>query len=532
MVCLRSLGFIARMGALICCVLIVTSCAETTDRTVSADQDSKAYLLEGKKLSVRYCTSCHMYAPPELLPKHIWKEEVLPRMGAFHGIYEKESRNALLEGGEARSLLLKANVYPVEATIDSTDWIKIKNYILKNAPDELSNHPVKLEAKEFFEIETPKARISPPMSTMVQYESGSGLIYHGDVKKDYSTINIFDADLAPVQSLGIRSPAVRIEEKNNDLWALLMGSFTSTDAPSGSVAKFSKTNGSEEYNTLKTVIEGLQRPVDMAFADFDNDGDEDVVIAQFGNWAGRLEWFENIGEEQYKRHLLFQKTGSSKVVAEDLDDDGLTDILVMVAQGDESIYALINQGAGKFNSQKLLQLPPTYGSVTFEYLDIDNDGRKDIIHVAGDNADYEAILKPYHGVRVFKGSDNLVFEEVYFHPVHGAYKALPADFDGDGDLDIGVISFFPDYSDSAKESLMMLENKSVGDSLVFEGFALPGYGKGRWNVMDSGDVNQDGAPDLILGSFVIKDPYSSQQDVKTQWLRDSPMLMVLKNQWQ
>lgn len=79
-----------------------------------------------------------------------------------------------------------------------------------------------MEVRDVFTTESPQARISPPMATMIQYESTSGLIYHGDVKKDYSTINIFDANLKPVQSLAVRSPPARIREKDGDLWVLLM----------------------------------------------------------------------------------------------------------------------------------------------------------------------------------------------------------------------------------------------------------------------------------------------------------------------
>ncbi len=512
-------------------LVFLTSCADEKSEKESTEEAIPVNYEEGKKLTLRYCQNCHMYPQPELLPKHIWKDEVLPRMGAFYGIYDKESRKELLEGGEARKFLLANNVYPEKPQIDTNNWKKIKRYILDLAPDKLDSTRVSLETKELFAIETPRARISPPMSTLMQFESASGLIYHGDVKKDYSTINIFDKNLKPVQSLGVRSPAVKIRENGDELWALLMGSFTSTDKPTGSIVKFSKINGSPDYKKMDVVIDGLQRPVDMSFSDFDNDGDEDIVVAEFGNWAGRLEWFEKTGNSQYERHLLLQKTGPVRVISEDLNNDGFTDIMAMVAQGDESMYTFLNQGNGEFNMKKIFQLPPTHGSVSFEYLDIDKDGIKDIVHVAGDNADYEAILKSYHGIRILKGLGNLEFRQTLFYPVHGAYNAKPADYDGDGDLDLAVISFFPDYSDDAKESLMMLRNDSTKDSLIFDGFTVNGYNMGRWNVMDNGDVNKDGRPDLMLASFVVQNPYTNQEGTTEEWMKDSPMFVLLKNKW-
>jgi hypothetical protein len=281
---------------------------------------------------------------------------------------------------------------------------------------------------------------------------------------------------------------------------------------------------------LTVIVDSLQRPVDMEYADLDNDGDEDLIVSQFGNWVGRLEWFENTGQGNYARHTLLAKTGPTSIIVEDLNEDGHQDIVAMITQAEESIYALINEGAGSFRTKRLLQLPPTYGSLTFEYIDMDGDGIKDIVHIAGDNADYEAILKPYHGVRIYKGFTDLTFEERYFYPVNGAYEAAVDDFDGDGDYDIAVISFFPDYSAGAKESLMMLENIS-GEVFDFSGFVLPGHALGRWDVMDSGDVDDDGDPDLVLGSFVVSDPYGNVGGAQESTMQKGPMVMLLRNEW-
>ena len=519
-------------------IYIFTSCKNTTDQNKGQVSEkpiegSAELIAAGESLSRQYCVQCHLYTPPDLLPKHIWKDEVLPKMGNFHGIYQQEKRQELIEKGMAETKVLLRNVYPDQPTLDSADWQAIQAFYFANAPEKLETEstddlPVK---KNIFKPVFPQGRIVPPMATMVDYKESSGFIYHSDVKKDVSVLNIYQPSGKHVQAIALRSAAAKIDEKDDGLWVLNMGKFTSTDAPVGNLSRISKRGGAAQYNAVEVMIDSLQRPVDVDYADFDQDGDEDVVIAQFGNWAGILEWFENKGEKQYERHTLIPITGAEEVLVEDLNGDGLPDILAMIAQGEESIFACINQGKGKFQIQKIIQVPPTHGSVTFEYLDLNDDGIKDILHVTGDNADYEAIPKPYHGLRLYLGKGALKFADPIFLPQNGAYKAIPADFDQDGDLDIASISFFPDYSGQAKESILIFENVSQGDQLAFEPFTIDGYKSGRWIVMDSGDFNQDGYPDLVLGSFVVQNPYGNQSGIKKEWMENSPMFVILLNQW-
>jgi hypothetical protein len=512
-------------------LLVACTLRDSKDETSQSRQLTKEMLAEGEKLSRRYCVQCHLYSPPELLPRKIWAEEVLPKMGAFHGIYQQKSRNELIEKGDAENKVVQRNVYPQQELIDSADWHLIKSFYLANAPDALLTESTdSLPVKDIFTTITPQGRISPPMTTMVDFKEASGLIYHSDVKKDVSLLNIYNADGTIVQSIAMRSPAAKIDEKSDGLWVLNMGSFTSTDAASGSLSRITRTKEAELYNRVEVVIDSLQRPCDVAYADFDQDKDEDVVIAQFGNWAGTLEWFENQGKDQYQRHTLLPITGAVKVKTEDVNGDGLVDILAMIAQGEESIFALLNQGSGKFAIKKLLQVPPTHGSVYFDYVDINGDGFRDILHVTGDNADYEAIPKPYHGIRIYKGNeDPLKFSEPYFIPQNGAYKAVPLDYDLDGDLDIASISFFPDYSGEAKESILILENNSNEERLNFRPFTLTIYDKGRWIDLDIGDLNRDGKPDLVVGSFVVQNPYGDHTGLKKSWMSNSQMFYILMN---
>lgn len=104
----------------------------------------------------------------------------------------------------------------------------------------------------------------------------------------------------------------------------------------------------------------------------------------------------------YEKRVLWESPGGVKTVVRDLDQDGRPDLLVLMAQGREGLYAFYNQGEGRFGMKALLQFPPVYGSSDFTLADLDQDGDEDVLLVQGDNADLSPVLKPYHGVRVYR----------------------------------------------------------------------------------------------------------------------------------
>jgi hypothetical protein len=119
------------------------------------------------------------------------------------------------------------------------------------------------------------------------------------------------------------------------------------------------------------------------------------------------------------------------------------------------------------------------------------------------------------------------FTERWFFPLHGAYGARVKDFDGDGDLDIAAISYFPDYARSPEESFVYFENAG---NFVFNPASIPEHAAGRWITMDAGDFDGDGDEDVLLGSLVLG-PTSIPipQTIAEKWKLNAPAILLLEN---
>ena len=264
----------------------------------------------------------------------------------------------------------------------------------------------------------------------------------------------------------------------------------------------------------------------MEYGDLNNDGIEDIVACEYGNLLGKLVWYENMGRGTYFAHILKSQPGAIKAIIKDFNNDGFKDIVVLMAQGDEGVFFFKNNGDGTFKEKRLLTFLPLNGSQYIELADFNNDGFDDLIYVCGDNADKTPILKKYHGIYIYLNDGKFNFTQSYFYQLNGAYKAMPRDYDLDGDLDIAAISFFPDYANYPEESFVYLENK--GD-LEFEDYSFPEATKGRWIVMDAEDMDADGDIDIVLGSFVYFQAKGDTTGLGEKWMNSGPSVVVLEN---
>ncbi|MEL7531704.1 MAG: VCBS repeat-containing protein [Bacteroidota bacterium] len=476
----------------------------------------------GPALAAQYCQSCHQLPKPEQLDQATWSEHVLPRMRYFVGLDQIDPTRPpdWWERGEGGKKVLQAAVFPQQAMMSEKEWQILHDYFVAAAPPQLSVPDLgPLDSLHQFSLSLPAFRLSSPSTTLIQIPEQGGLIL-GDANSQKAYF--FDQNLDLQQAAATREAPVHVYETTAAYYFTVMGSFSPTDAPRGFLMALSKQAGQ-----AKVLLPDLQRPVHAEYADIDGDGLLDILLSEFGKWSGGLAWWQGKQDASFEKKSLRPVSGATQALARDLNADGRLDIIALFGQGEEGVFVFWNEGGGKFRPEQVLRFPPSSGTASMQVLDWDDDGHLDILLSQGDNADYPPILKPYHGLRLWRNEGQGRFAERFFLALAGAYQTEVHDFDGDGDLDIAAISFFPDFAGNESRSFVYYENQGEDQ---FQGQSFSGLSQlGRWLVMDAGDIDQDGDIDLALGSLAFEVPGQSQWT--DLWQRQGIAFVVLENEW-
>ncbi|MFT4153452.1 FG-GAP repeat domain-containing protein [Parafilimonas sp.] len=477
----------------------------------------------GRLLAKKYCGSCHVFPGPELLPQNIWQNNILPAMGVFANFYR--DRNGSYHPMTENMISSKDPVaHTISLKIDLADWNEIVQFYLKNAPQQLK------EADRRIDTTLPTFGVLVPPKMCKSYTS-SVYAYTGKCEILVSRLTtdsliIFNKNLQYVSSAGNGKGIVDVSVADSSdkhfpqLLFTHIGSFGPQPPPMNRQGFVEITDIGHPQNR-KIIADSLDRPVKSILTDVNNDGLKDLIVCQFGFLQGELSLFLNNGKT-YTKKTLSRLPGAIDIQQDDINQDGLPDFWVLFAAAYEGIIRFINKGNGEFEQYQVMDFPPCYGSTSFQLVDFNKDGRKDILYTCGDNADYSQVLKPYHGVYLFENT-GIAYKQAFFFPLNGCFKAVTTDYDMDGDMDIAAIAFFADYDKHPEEGFVYLENKGNGR---FEPHTFPIANTGRWSCMEAADYDGDGDTDILIGNLAAKP--GNNRELMLQWM-NSPEFLVLRN---
>jgi hypothetical protein len=446
----------------------------------------------------QFCGACHTVPPPDTFPRSAWKEQV------------EQGYTFFSQAG------MPLQAPPIDQVV---------RYYEQRAPEELpparyedtpGPPPVRFEPTSYPALpDAVPARISnvnlvhlfderrlDVLATEMYWSKVLALRpYEASPKwqvlaDDKTVQNPAHAEVIDLDGDGIK-----------DVLVANLGSFTPTDVRGGSVLWLRGT-ADGKFRSIP-LLENVGRVADVQAADFRGTGRKDLVVAVFG-WrnTGEILFLENQTTDwdhpKFVPHVLDKRHGGIHVPVADLNGDGKPDFVALISQEHETVVAFLNEGSGKFREETLYTAPhPAYGSSGIQLVDLNDDGKLDVLYTNGDVLDRPYLLKPYHTIQWLENRGTFPFVHHALTPMYGVHRAVAADLAGTGRKDIVAVSFlpaegFPQRREKNLDGVIYLEQTAPGR---FVRHALKAGGACDHVSCAVGDVYGTGRLDLVAGHF-------------------------------
>lgn len=461
----------------------------------------------------KLCGACHAYPPADTFPKFAWRKEVKQGYDFFHKDLSHRFSYPPLESVvryyEKRAPEAFPELPPTVAPHPCPAQFERNGYSIsgRDKPPGVANvNLVHLFRKDKLDVLVCDA-LNKEVAVLSPYESPPKWTV---LARGFSCAH---AEVVDLDGDGI-----------NDIVLAVLGSFAATDDRVGS-AVWLKGAADGTFTPI-VLADGLGRVADVRAADFMGSGKRDLVVAEFG-WhdTGSILLLENQTTDwkqpKFKQRILDSRHGTTHVPVADLNGDGKPDFVAVISQEHETVVAFINEGGGNFHKETIYTAPhPTWGSNGIELVDLDGDGKLDVLFSNGDSLDPPYLLKPYHGLTWLKNEGKYPFTPRRLADCYGAGSPVAADFCGSGRLDVAFVSFlpatyFPQRAEKRLESVVLIEQVAPGEFVrhVLETTTCDHL------TCAAGDLDGDGRPELVVGNAMYTGKAS---DLVTIWRNVTP----------
>ena len=299
----------------------------------------------------------------------------------------------------------------------------------------------------------------------------------------------------------ITTSLVLFDLSGNGALDVIVGN-ASADA-SGTINRVYMNDGSGGFSQagVPFAISDSDDTTALAIGDVDDDGDIDLVVANFdqanklylNNGAGSLV-SSGVGIGEVVNDAATETDASSSIAMMDVDNDGDLDVVVGNYSQVNKLY--LNEGAGQFTNAGIDLVAGTNDSNAVCLGDVDSDGDLDVLAANnGQNQFYEngrggGFIEAGKSIAAGVGAD-----------VHAVTSIALADLDGNHGLDI-VVGM---YNQANKVYLQNFDGSfpAKGDDIGIDfgviplpsGEADPTYG------VAIGDVDGVNGPDIVVGNY-------------------------------
>jgi hypothetical protein len=442
----------------------------------------------------RFCIACHAVPDPDTFPRAHWRKEIAQGYD-----FLRESALAL----DYPSLESVVRYYESRAPLELPFIVPQK-----------SAHALAVQFKQAA-FKSPDQTVAPAISNVNLvhlYDKRRLDILACDMRSDRVMV-LSPYDPAPAWKTLAQLPSPAHAEVVDldgdgilDIVVACLGNFTPTDGRLGSVVWL--RGAADGSFTPITLLSGVGRVADVQAADFNGDGKLDLIVAVFG-WrnTGEITYLENRttnwAQPVFVPHVLDDRHGTIHVPVCDLNGDGRPDFVALISQEHETIVAFLNEGHGKFRKETIYAAPhPAYGSSGIQLVDLNGDGKLDVLYSNGDVMDRPFLFKPYHGIQWLENKGKFPFEHHPLGTMYGVARAVAADFQGNGKLDIVGVSWlpgenFPERDQKNVDSIILLEQTAPGK---FERHKLESRTCDHITCA-VGDLYGAGRMDFVTGNF-------------------------------